>query len=151
MKLRIGIELRKDFIVIDIKTTRNTSLTYEIPTICNKKSAIAWLIKVIKTPELLVGNISLDDITRSNDEGNSSITIDSDISCLEEEVDIPNGVEHSFEKPHEGITIAYHRDRGESGCESRTTTLKQFAKDIEYAYLYKDGKWEEYEEPRKEY
>ena len=73
-----------------------------------------------------------------------------DISCLEEEVDIPNGVEHSFEKPHEGITIAYHRDRGESGCESRTTTLKQFAKDIEYAYLYKDGKWEEYEEPRKE-
>lgn len=74
-----------------------------------------------------------------------------DISCLEEEVDIPNGVEHSFEKPHEGITIAYHRDRGESGCESRTTTLKQFAKDIEYAYLYKDGKWELYEEPRKSY
>lgn len=78
--MRIGIELRKDFIVIAIKTTRNTSLTYEIPTICNKKSAIAWLIKVIKSPELLVENISLDDITRSNDEGNSSITIDSDIS-----------------------------------------------------------------------
>ena len=68
-----------------------------------------------------------------------------DISCLEEEVDIPNGVEHSFEKPHEGITVAYHRDRGERGCERRTTTLKQFAKDIEYAYLYKDGKWELYE------
>ena len=80
MQLRIGIELRKNFIVIDIKTTRNTSLTYKIPTICNKKSAIAWLIKVIKSPELLVENISLDDITRSNDEGNSSITIDSDIS-----------------------------------------------------------------------
>lgn len=60
-----------------------------------------------------------------------------DISCLEEEVDIPNGVEHSFEKPHEGITVAYHRDRGESGCESRTTTLKQFAKDIEYAISIK--------------
>lgn len=95
MKLRIGIELRKDFIVIDIKTTRNTSLTYEIPTICNKKSAIAWLIKVIKSPELLVKNISLDDITRSNDEGNSSITIDSDISekellkkCTDGETDI---------------------------------------------------------------
>ena len=95
MKLRIGIELRKDFIVIDIKTTRNTSLTYEIPTICNKKSVIAWLIKAIKSPELLVGNISLDDITRSNDEGNSSITIDSDISekellkkCTDGETDI---------------------------------------------------------------
>lgn len=29
-----------------------------------------------------------------------------DISVLDEEVDIPNGVEHSFEKPHEGITVA---------------------------------------------
>lgn len=71
-----------------------------------------------------------------------------DISSLGEEVDIPKGVEHTFENPHEGITVAYHRDRGESGCESHTTTLKQFAKDIEYAYLYKDGKLELYELPR---
>ena len=66
--------------MIDIKTTRNTSLTYEIPTICNKKSAIAWFIKVIKSPKLSINKISLDDVTRSNDEGNSSSTIDSDIS-----------------------------------------------------------------------
>lgn len=54
-----------------------------------------FLQKVIKSPELLVKNISLDDITRSNDEGNSSITIDSDISekellkkCTDGETDI---------------------------------------------------------------
>ena len=67
-----------------------------------------------------------------------------DISALDEEVDIPAGIGHSFDNPHEGITIAYGRDRGESGCGSKTTTLKEFASDIEYAYLYKDGKWSLY-------
>ena len=63
-----------------IKTARNTNLTYDIPTVGDRRSAIAWIVKAIKSPELSVDNISLDDITRSNDEGDSSITIDSDIS-----------------------------------------------------------------------
>ena len=61
-----------------------------------------------------------------------------DCSSIDKEVDIPEGVEHSFDRPADGITIAYHRDRGEDWedvhpqiCDERDFT----------GYLFKDGEW----------
>lgn len=36
-----------------------------------------------------------------------------DISSLAAEIAPADGVEHSFDKPAEGVVVAYHRDRGE--------------------------------------
>ena len=67
-----------------------------------------------------------------------------DCSSVREEVDIPEGKKHTFEKPIENVTVAYGRDRGETGVEPRIDeSEKDFWKsDIEeYGYLFKDGKW----------
>jgi hypothetical protein len=51
--------------------------------------------------------------------------------------------EHSFEKPIEGVTVAYHRDRGEEEQPAKVTSEHKFYNGIdeEYNYLFKDGKW----------
>ena len=36
-----------------------------------------------------------------------------DISSLDKDIAPPEGVEHSFDNPAEGVVVAYHRDRGE--------------------------------------
>ena len=70
-----------------------------------------------------------------------------DLSGLRPEVFIPEGVEHSFEKPAENVTIFYGRDRGETdtGWETDATFEAFFerAKDCgaEYYYIMKDGEW----------
>ena len=67
-----------------------------------------------------------------------------DCSSVREEVDIPNGKAHTFDKPIENVTVAYGRDRGEKGIEPRLNKdEKEFwESDIEeYGYLFKDGKW----------
>lgn len=71
-----------------------------------------------------------------------------DISYLEKEVDIPEGVEHSFNKPIDGITVAYGRDRGETGTESRKKYIidkdrLSSLKEQEYLYVYDEEqeKW----------
>ena len=68
------------------------------------------------------------------------------ISSLYPEVDIPNGSKHSFEKPEDGITVAYHRDRGEEKHIEIDKSAKDFFKDIngmiEYGYLFTHaGEW----------
>ena len=71
-----------------------------------------------------------------------------DISSLDNEIDIPDGVEHSFEKQHEGITVFYGRDRGESDTDAKVRyiigkdVLKNL-KDNEYLYVYlvEEKKW----------
>lgn len=67
-----------------------------------------------------------------------------DVSCVRSEVDIPAGVNHSYESPAPDITIAYGRDRGERRTEYRTyssleETLSKEAL-TQYTYLW-DGKW----------
>ena len=51
--------------------------------------------------------------------------------------------EHSFETPHEQVTIFYGRDRGDENIKARVN--KKYPKDIdmwqEFEYLYRDGKW----------
>jgi hypothetical protein len=51
--------------------------------------------------------------------------------------------EHSFEKPIKGVTVAYHRDRGEEIQPAVVTSEDQFYNELdeEYNYLFKDGKW----------
>jgi hypothetical protein len=70
-----------------------------------------------------------------------------DISSLRPSIEIPEGVEHSFDKPAEGITVFYGRDRGEKGTDFRTDfTFADFLKRVddcgaEYYYIMKDGEW----------
>lgn len=51
---------------------------------------------------------------------------------------------HSFESPMEGVTVAYHRDRGEDYNPPRINeSLDDYFEDDneEYGYLFVDGEW----------
>jgi len=64
------------------------------------------------------------------------------ISVLAPEIDAPEG--HTFETPVNGVTIAYHRDRGEPHQQKQHISPENFfASDIEeYGYLYtNEGEW----------
>ena len=60
-----------------------------------------------------------------------------DISSLRHNVEIPEGVEHSFDAPAEEITVFYGRDRGEGQYEA--TYFK------DYEHFLVDGQEEEYD------
>jgi hypothetical protein len=70
-----------------------------------------------------------------------------DISSLRKSVVIPDGVEHSFEKPADDITVFYGRDRGETGVDFRSVnSFEVFLKRVgdssaEYYYIMRDGVW----------
>lgn len=70
-----------------------------------------------------------------------------DLSSLCLEVEIPEGVEHSFDKPASNITVFYGRDRGEKGTEFKVAhTFEQFLEQCnncaaEYYYIMRDGVW----------
>lgn len=70
-----------------------------------------------------------------------------DISTLREHIAIPDGVDHSFEKPLPGITVFYGRDRGETGVEFKAAhTFAEFLEQCdncgaEYYYINRDGVW----------
>lgn len=64
------------------------------------------------------------------------------ISSLAPEVDAPEG--HTFENPVKGVTVAYHRDRGEPHQQQQHISPENFfASDIEeYGYLFTlEGEW----------
>jgi hypothetical protein len=63
-----------------------------------------------------------------------------DLSSLREKL-IPNqDAPHSFVKPQEGVTVAYHRDRGEALCIDRPISIHDINSQ-EYNYIFKDGAW----------
>ena len=70
-----------------------------------------------------------------------------DMSLLAENIEIPEGVEHTFDVPAKNITTFYGRDRGESGTEFRVAlTFNEFLEQCEncgaeYYYIMKDGVW----------
>jgi hypothetical protein len=70
-----------------------------------------------------------------------------DISSLRKSIEIPEGVEHSFDKAHDDITIFYGRDRGEKNVGFNVDhTFEDFMKRVdgcgaEYYYIMKDGVW----------
>ena len=50
--------------------------------------------------------------------------------------------EHSFYGQRaKGVTLAYHRDRGEMFCQGKHGTERTFLKTDTIHYLWKDGKW----------
>jgi hypothetical protein len=66
------------------------------------------------------------------------------ISSLAPETEIPEGVEHNFETPAEGITVAYNRDRGETLDIKHHDSVGDFINsDIEeYGYVFTAaGEW----------
>jgi hypothetical protein len=66
------------------------------------------------------------------------------ISSLREEIEIPEGVNHNFEKQVENITVAYHRDRGEDLSISSHNNAEDFMRsDVEeYGYIFTAaGEW----------
>lgn len=70
-----------------------------------------------------------------------------DLSSLGKNIEVPEGIEHSFDKPAENISVFYGRDRGESGAEFKVAlTFEQFLEQCEncgaeYYYIMKDGVW----------
>ena len=64
------------------------------------------------------------------------------ISSLHEFV-FPEGV-HDFSNPEQGVTVAYHRDRGEDFMQSQHASVDEYlTSDVEeWGYLYTlDGNW----------
>ena len=59
------------------KTLRNTVVEYSVPTIKDRKTSLSWIISVLQSPLLKIKNIALDDLSRSRDEGNTSLTVNS--------------------------------------------------------------------------
>jgi hypothetical protein len=66
-----------------------------------------------------------------------------EISALRERV-APTGA-HSYEHPEKGVTVAYHRDRGEEQTGPHTgATVEEVAKHIGhngYVYVFENGAW----------
>ncbi len=68
------------------------------------------------------------------------------ISSLNNEVDVPHGVMHSYDSPNSEITVAYHRDRGEDWDDTSYTekdSLKEVIECIDnyYNYLFINDEW----------
>ena len=70
-----------------------------------------------------------------------------DLSCLAENLYCEDN-NHSFENPASGVCVAYGRDRGEKGVESRVFMdiggFETFGTHtfVDYQYLFNDGKWQ---------
>lgn len=75
----------------------------------------------------------------------SELLLLGDLSSLRERVAPSVGESHTYDKPVDDITIAYHRDRGEAIHAARFFDNKEKAKAKmeEYLYLFnqKTGKW----------
>ena len=57
----------------------------------------------------------------------------------------PDG-EHNFEKPEQGVTVFYNRDRGETDVDSVVTTMDeylsvQYSSCIDYLYVFIGSNW----------
>ena len=66
------------------------------------------------------------------------------ISSLASRLAPDDDEEHDFDSPVKGVTVAYHRDRGEGLVITKFTDLGAFYKNRnaeEYNYLFRDGQW----------
>ena len=75
-----------------------------------------------------------------------------DLSILSESLYSTTGINlysdnnrHTFDNPQKGVCVAYGRDRGDGGSDSRTFEdlgeYEHFGSGVDYQYLYEDGKW----------
>lgn len=63
------------------------------------------------------------------------------LSILGSKINPEDGVEHTFDKPVDGVCVAYGRDRGDDKQEALQNFTDTLVGDEEYNYLFKDGKW----------
>ena len=68
-----------------------------------------------------------------------------DLYCLCEKL-APDSGHHDFNAPQPGVTVAYQRDDGCSGCEAVVKTFEELSAphwpSVEYIYIYHpDGQW----------
>jgi hypothetical protein len=58
---------------------------------------------------------------------------------------IPTNEPHSFDKPHNGVVVAYMRDRGEKNCHSSFFYGKEpnnkIAQEYDYLFVVEENKW----------
>lgn len=73
-----------------------------------------------------------------------------DVSSVGERIYPTEGSGHSFENPERGVTVAYHRDRGEDYAVMHCDNIGEFwamsnseYSDVQHQYLYypKDSSW----------
>lgn len=67
-----------------------------------------------------------------------------DLSTLAENVAPAKGVKHSFDARAEGVTVAYHRDRGEEYHIVKGASVDDVQAKIGhngYIYVYENGEW----------
>lgn len=66
------------------------------------------------------------------------------ISVLGENLNPPANVHHSFENQVKGVTVAYHRDRGEAWEDNKPDVFANIGQlsAQDYNYLFKDDKWQ---------
>lgn len=60
------------------------------------------------------------------------------ISCLYEKLDPPKGAKHTFDNPIKGVTVAYHRDRGDPFHICKAPDVCEFTRCVnneDYAYI----------------
>jgi len=65
-----------------------------------------------------------------------------DLSSLRENAN-PKGDSHTYDTPEKGVTIAYHRDRGEDFHQVVGATIEEVVSKIDhaYAYVFENGAW----------
>ena len=70
-----------------------------------------------------------------------------DISSLAERIKPNENEEHTWDNPANGVTVAYHRDRGErlheaETCKNVSEMIIEFSKcGCEYFYVFENSKW----------
>lgn len=90
---------------------------------------------------------TLRDHYASDEQAKALIALGS-ISSLNERIAPNEGEAHSFDNAADGVTVAYHRDRGEKlqparnhANEPEWFAAAQTDSGAEYCYLWRDGKW----------
>lgn len=63
------------------------------------------------------------------------------LSQLNERIAPNEGEEHSWKNPAEGVTVAYHRDRGEAFKTGCFATRREMQCEAAYVYVFEDGRW----------
>ena len=76
-----------------------------------------------------------------------------DASFIDERLEPTPGCQHSFDKREPGVSVFYHRDRGEVWSETAPAVYLAISelKPFYYAYLWKDGCWNFYKGGKKVY
>ena len=72
------------------------------------------------------------------------------ISYISTKIEPTNGWPHSFDTPQKGVTVFYHRDRGDDlniQTYSGITEYSEHTEYYEYLYLYADGEWNDAHQP----